>query len=321
MITKPPSLITDPLIILAPGRCFSSVVCAMLGQHPQMYGLLEAQLFTRDNLSEWWEDFGSNIHSHGLLRCVGEIIFGEQSPYTIKQAKRWLWNRRDSSTAEVFSELAEQVYPLILIDKTPMLTYRPAHMERVRALFPDAKFLHLVRHPEGSGRSLLEFFEKRAPLRHPNQTAALLRNPESIFFGLLDESTEPETLDPQASWYIRQSDVLGFTSALPACQHMLVRGEELLSSPMASLRKIVEWMGLRSDPEAIQLMTHPEASPYACVGPWNARFGGDPAFLQDPRLRPLRPEDQSLEHPVPWREDGSGFRVEVKRLARELGYE
>ena len=32
---------TEPLFILAPPRSFTSVVCAMIGNHPQMLGLPE----------------------------------------------------------------------------------------------------------------------------------------------------------------------------------------------------------------------------------------------------------------------------------------
>jgi Sulfotransferase family len=209
---------------------------------------------------------------------------------------------------------------LILVDKTPMVTYRAAHMERIRRFFPHAKFLHLVRHPVGYGRSLLEFFHRRAPFRHPNQTAALLHNPESIFYGLADESVEPPVLDPQAPWYIRQSDVVAFAGTLPRDQRTLIRGEDLLSDPDTQLRNIARWLGLRSDSAAIEQMKRPERSPFACVGPWKARFGGDPEFLQNPVLRPPGTEGHSLERPVPWRRDGSEFRHEVKSLASKLGY-
>ena len=312
-------LFANPVILLAPGRCFSSVVCAMLGQHPQMFGLLETQLFARDTMDEWWEDFGSNIHSHGLARSVAEIISGEQSPRAVKEARRWLWQRRNCTTGAVFRELAEQVYPLALVEKTPMLSYRLDHMERALRLFPDARYLHLVRHPVGYGRSLLEFFDKRGP-RRPNQAAALLRNPESIFYGMLDESTDPPTLDPQAAWYLRHSDVLSFTQRIPEHQRMCVRGEDILSDPEATLANVARWLGLRTDAAAIEPMKHPERSPFACLGPWNARFGGDPKFLRDPVLRLFRTEDPSLEEPVPWREDGAYFTDELRRLASQFGY-
>ena len=35
----------SPVFILSPPRSFSTVVCSMLGQHPQLYGLPEIDLF------------------------------------------------------------------------------------------------------------------------------------------------------------------------------------------------------------------------------------------------------------------------------------
>ena len=40
-----------PLLILASSRSFTSVICAALGQHPQMYGLPELHLFVADTLA------------------------------------------------------------------------------------------------------------------------------------------------------------------------------------------------------------------------------------------------------------------------------
>lgn len=314
-----PRLLAGPLIILAPGRCFSSLICAMLGQHPQLFGLPETQLLVRDTLEEWWEDFGLNIHSHGLCRAIAEITCGEQTPQAVKEARRWLWRHRHCPTDEIFRELGEQVYPLVLVEKTPMLTYRPAHMERAYRSFPDARFLHLLRHPVGYGSSLLEFFEKRRP-RRPNAAVALLQNPESIFFGMLDESADPPVLDPQAAWYLRHSQVIAFTSRIPKRQCMCIRGEDILADPEATLSSVAQWLELRTDAAAIEAMKHPEDSPFACLGPWNARFGGDPKFLKNPVLRLHRAEETSLDEPVPWRDDGTYFRDEVRELAQQVGY-
>jgi hypothetical protein len=92
-------------------------------------------------------------------------------------------------------------------------------------------------------------------------------------------------------------------------------------NPDLYLAEVVEWLGLRTDEQAIEEMKHPERSPFASVGPINAPFGNDGKFLHDPRLRPLRPgKEPSLEGPLAWREDGKGFSPEVMQLAAEFGY-
>jgi hypothetical protein len=107
---------------------------------------------------------------------------------------------------------------------------------------------------------------------------------------------------------------------VPPDQQLQVRGEDLLSDPDTHLRAIASWMGLRTDLQAIEMMKHPEQSPYAFLGPRGARFGNDRLFLQDPVLRPGRVKSQELDGPLSWRADGEGLLPEVKALAREFGY-
>ena len=43
---------TELVIMLGPPRSFTSVVSAMVGQHPQLYGLPEVHLFTTETVGE-----------------------------------------------------------------------------------------------------------------------------------------------------------------------------------------------------------------------------------------------------------------------------
>src|SRR6516165_9221012 len=83
------SMIMSPLFILAPPRSFTSIVCAMLGQHRLMYGFPGTQLFTTETLAERWNgnsDVAPRIW-HGLLRVVAQLFFGEQTAASITQAR------------------------------------------------------------------------------------------------------------------------------------------------------------------------------------------------------------------------------------------
>jgi hypothetical protein len=83
---------------------------------------------------------------------------------------------------------------------------------------------------------------------------------------------------------------------------------------------VAAWLGLRTDPAAIDLMKHPERSPYAFLGPPGAKFGNDEFFLRDPLFRPSQTSSHTLDGPLSWRIDGGEFLPEVKALASELGY-
>ena len=116
-------------------------------------------------------------------------------------------------------------------------------------------------------------------------------------------------------------NIMAFLDELPNEQKMRIRGEDLLGGPDPYLREIAEWLGLRRDEEAIEAMKHPERSPYACMGPVNARLGNNPGFLQAPALRPCSPAQKlQLKGDLSWPDDGGEFSPEVKELAREFGY-
>src|SRR5262245_58906214 len=85
----------DPVFILTLPRSFSSVVCAMLGQHPQMYGFPELHLFPVETVAEWWVRVGGKTPKlrDGLLRTIAQLYFQEQTDRTIALARGWLRRR------------------------------------------------------------------------------------------------------------------------------------------------------------------------------------------------------------------------------------
>jgi sulfotransferase family protein len=312
-----------PLFILAPPRSFTSVVCAMLGQHPQMYGLPETHLFSYETLGAWAESAAQASYpmGHGLLRAVAELYFGVQNELTIRKARQWVRLRSNLTTDFIFKILADRVFPLIPVDKSPSTVSRPKALNRVRSMFPEARFLHLLRHPRGQGESVMKFIIERA--KHgPVPPSHWLLQIASYPPAQADAESRPDApLDPQNGWYAINKKICGLLNMVPADQQMRVRGEDLLAEPDEVLSRIATWMGLRSDAAAIEEMKHPERSPYAFLGPPGARYGNDAFFLQDPAFRPRRSALHYLEGPLSWRNDGQGFSPEVMRLAQEFGYE
>jgi hypothetical protein len=311
------SVMQGPVILLAPGRCFSSLICAMLGQHPQLYAILETQLLTRDTMDEWLAAFAGGIHSHGLLRAIAEIVYGGQRQEHIARARVWLARRCEASTMDILTELSRELSPLILVEKSPMVTYRPEHMHRARALLPDARFIHLVRHPVGYGSSLLEFFRKRGPRNDLNR---VLADRESIFHGLCDLEAQEPIPDPQRAWYLRHSEVSAFVATLSLREAHLLRSETLLAQPGLELPRLCDWLELSSADDDVAQMLHPENSPFASLGPSGARYGGDPIFLTNPKLRLYGDKLPPLRSAPPWDDARQPLSEPVVMLARRFGY-
>ncbi len=311
----------EPLFILTTPRSFSSLTCAMLGQHPQMYSLLETRVFEVDSMREWWGRYGEANHDgDGLFRSIAEVVYGAQNRWTVCSAKRWVVERLDARDgSDVLRELAEHLMPLGTIEKTPIEGMSEEEilptLRRRFARFPRARYLHLVRHPMGYCRSQLEHLTAMAS-GSPNPGGMARR-----YAWICDPTTDPPTLDPQVLWHRVHRVILEFLSRIPVRQWHQVRAEELVAEPEKHLLELAEWLGIRADSRALEEMKHPERSPFACLGPSNARWGADPKFFRDPRLRSrvLSGEPQ-LHGSLPWRNDRKGFSSQVCGLAKQFGY-
>jgi hypothetical protein len=298
-----------PLFLLAPPRSYTSLINAMIGQHPQAYGLPELNLFNVTHVKGLWhrvsDEIGGDINRrHGLLRAVAEIYGGEQSVATVRMAHHWAEARQALPTHEVYRELVDKLDPLVIVEKSPAYTVSLDRLRRMYAAFPEARFLHLVRHPIPQGKSVLK----------------LNNGIFAVFVNSFDLDGPEAILDPQICWHDINVNILNFLELVPSSQQMRIRGEEFMARPQELLRELCGWLGLRDDDEAIAAMMRPELSAYACFGPVNALFGNDPNFLRDPVFRPHVPKVPPLDAPLPWREDKQSLRPAVVALAREFGY-
>jgi hypothetical protein len=314
--------IGDPLFILAAPRSFSSVICAMLGQHPQMHGLPETNLFSDETIRGWWgweQRSPGGYPMDGLLRAIAQLCYKEQTETTVKLALGWLRRRSSWTSGMIFEELAREMYPLIPVEKSPSIVYDIESMRRAYSCFPHARFIHLVRHPRGHGESVLKYLYELAKVGPIPQWV-----PELAAFRYTSTHNESDShdsdIDPQRGWYVLNLNIVTFLKSVPNHQWIIIRGEEVLMETGRVLNEVAGWLRLRTDREAINEMKHPERSPYACRGPRGARYGNDVLFLRNPAVRVGRAEVHSLDGAVSWRKDGQGFLPEVKELAKSLGY-
>ncbi|MCD6298782.1 MAG: sulfotransferase [Deltaproteobacteria bacterium] len=298
-----------PLFLLAPPRSYTSLINAMIGQHPQTFGLPELNLFNVIKIKDLWrrvsrEIGGDSNRRHGLLRAVAEIYAGEQTSATITMAQHWAAAREDQTTGEVFLELVAKIDPLIPVEKSPAYTVSMQRLTRIYETFPDARFIHLVRHPIPQGRSVMNLNEGIF----------------AYFVNAFDFEDNRAIVDPQIAWHDININILNFLDMVPKDQQIRIRGEEFMEHPQKHLAIICRWLGIRDDDDAIEAMMHPERSPFACFGPISALFGNDPNFLRGPAFRQHTPKIPPLDGTLPWRDDGKGLCPEVIDLAQEFGY-
>ena len=179
-----------PLFLLAPPRSYTSLINAMLGQHPQCFGLPELCLFNVEHLMELWvrttDEMGSEAKTrHGLLRAVAEIYAGEQTMDSVRMATHWCAARQQRTTTEVYRELVAKIDPLVAVEKSPAYTVDMDRLLRMYEAFPDARFLHLTRHPVGQCKSVMSLYDGTF----------------ALFVNSIDFLEDRAIVEPQFAWH------------------------------------------------------------------------------------------------------------------------
>lgn len=309
-----PDSVPPPVIVLAAPRSFSSLFATMLGQHPELYGVPEFNLFQCGTMAEFNSGLNPNgsqkspfwgTMRHGLLRAVAEIYGGEQTIESVRMAERWVKVREERTSGEVFREICQAVAPRRIVEKSPGILRHRASLDRLFEACPDAQFIHLLRHPVGQCESML---------KAKGGIGVLLA------FNAVDYNGDKPALEPQILWHDAQVQILRFLDRLPDDRFLTVRGEEFLNTLDEALPALCRWLGVSDDPDSVAAMRHPETSPFACEGPANARLGNDINFLRSPALADGAIAVPDLDGPLAWRSDGASLHPDVASLARELGY-
>jgi Sulfotransferase family len=288
------------VFVLAPARSFSSVVTQSLGCHPQLYAFPELLLSSFDTVDEWLDQDtpGPRIHENrtsGLVRAFAELRFGGQTEAGVAATWRYLESMRGRPARVLLDELLGAVAPAIAVEKSPEAAVVPGALSRLLRWYPEARFIHLLRHPVATCES---------QVKHWTVGEEWWRGDPHrwVPFGLISNRRR----------------IIAFLNGMPTERWRPVRGEDVVDDPAGALEPVLAWLGLRTDAEALDALRHPERSPYACVGPVGAGGGNDPTFQASPTLRPAR-RSPSLALPSEWRVSRP-WREELESLGRELGY-
>lgn len=284
------------VFILCTMRSYSSLLAAMIGQHPDLYGLPEVNLAARDTVGGVMEFYARRPHGlHGLIRVVAELEFGGQDDETVAAAKDWLEARRDWPSSEMLGWIEAKVAPRRIVDKSPVVVRSVEMMRRLHAMRPEASFLHVVRQPAAVCRSIDRF--------HAEIDAEM-------------GTTLAARVDAETVWQRCNDTILAFRAGLPAGYGLMLQGELFLAEFETYAPQICDWLDIRADADALDAMRHPERSPYAALGPAAARYGNDPNFLKNPVFAP-RPIEIA---PTAAGRDGRPFTARTQKLARQFGY-
>jgi hypothetical protein len=281
----------------------------MLGQHPEMYGFPELNLFVARTVGELFQLDGlmtkvtgrqGASYTPGVTRAVAQLHFGAQTEETTRRALAWLNDRLHWSTRRMYGHFLRTVGPRIGIDKSPRTSLSSQSLRRAMEFSPGTRFLHLTRHPIATLRSMVESHEQ-----------------EEV--AVLSERSPGELARFSAQlWCSCQQAILQTSASFSASHFLRVRGEDLLNDPGEELLRIAHWLRIGEDPAFIELMMHPERSDYAHISPLPSDGDQDPGFLSSPLLRRAE-SPSSLDFPEEWYL-GAEEKSAVLAIGRSLGY-
>ena len=293
-----------PVFLLAPARSYSTVCLALLAGHPDLYGFPEMLLFSTPDVAGLLteEQRRPVTPGHwlrhrltGVLRAVAELHEGSQEPAAIERAGQWLAGHSSWPTVRLMDHLLMLARPRTGIEKSPDSTLSDQALEDCLRAYPDARFIHLTRHPVATQRSM------------------------HAHFGRLGRYNDSElVLLSAAAWYRAHLRIARRLAALPPERWRRVRAEDLLREPGTWLPRICAWLGLPCDAAIVSRMRQTERWPFAGWGPAGALGGGDARFLCSPALRPVAAPGP-VEFDPAW-ELPDDLVKSTTRLATLLGY-
>jgi hypothetical protein len=261
----------EPVFILSPMRSYSTVTIAILAGHPALYGFPELLIFSGKTIGEIFRGILLRVatgrpdaRASGICRAVAEIHEGSQQEDAIGRALDWLMERTDWPTDRLFDHLAQFVYPRVPVEKSPDTVMNDTNLSYCMAAYPNARYIHLTRHPVTAQRSVMEqlrFFTPRLSRKVLAARAASV-------------------------WYLSHLRIVRALEKVPEDRWHRVRAEDILATPEDSLTGLLTWLGLATDSEIIARMLRTEDWTYAGTGPTGGLFGGDHKFMLAPALRP-----------------------------------
>lgn len=223
------------IFILSPPRSGSTLIRVILGGHPQLFAPPELHLLSFNTLEERKATFFERIQfmGEGLIRALMEI-----KGYSLQEAQSLMQELEDKKlTTKQFYDLMQQWLPgKTLVDKSPPYAFNPEVLKRAEIYFENPLYVHLLRHPYGTIRSMEE------------AKLDLLLSAQ-----LKDEISLSAKEKAELIWLITHQNIREFLEHIPAHRQYQVKFEDLVKQPHATVEGLCQFLGLSFAPEMLQI--------------------------------------------------------------------
>lgn len=273
--------------LLSSPRSGSTLLRVMLAGHPALFCPPELHLLPFADMTQRSRELRQSYLDEGLLRALMELKGLDTATSKALLAD---WLVQNLPVQEVYARLQQLASPRLLVDKSPTYAGSMETLCRAEALFADAHYIYLTRHPY----AVIDSFAS-------NRMHKIIGAGEADPYLLAEQiwvQTNQNTLD-----FLRQVD--------PQRQHV-VRYEELVRQPHQMGQRLCTFLGLPMH-EAI-------LSPYEGERMTDGVHShslsiGDPNFLNHNKIEPAKGEI--------WKQIKLPRRLSQTacQLATRLGYE
>ena len=280
------SNVPNTALLLSAPRSGSTLLRAMLSANPSLFSPPELHLLPYRTMDERRAALSGSYLEEGLYRALMELRGMDE-----RSSKAFVDTlvAKDKPIAEVYALLQSWCNKRLLIDKSPSYAADIANLKRAEAIFDNARYIHLVRHPV----SMVESFVR---MRMDRLVVA--------------DNADPYCLAEQI-WLANNRNTDEFMHQLPAQRVHRVNFEDLLKSPRTVLEALCDFLGVEFDVAMLQ----PYEQGKMLDGIHQGSLGiGDPNFREHGRLETRKADAwKDIELPMV-------FGRDTVRLADRYGY-
>lgn len=220
------------IFILSPPRSGSTLLRVMLAGHPNLFVPPELDLLNFATLNERHDYLsGANtFRQEGALRALMEI---DGCDVTAARQRMAAYAAEGMTTAQFYRLLQTAVSPRCLVDKSVMYALQPEVLQRAEAVFANAFYIHLTRHPHGMIHSFTKahldrlYFQQQTEFA-PRQLAELI-------------------------WLISQQNIISFLETVPPQRWLRLSFADLVRQPQLVMETLCRRLGLTAHAD----MWHP----------------------------------------------------------------
>jgi LPS sulfotransferase NodH len=233
-VSKAPSTprLKEPVFIIAAPRSGSTLLYETLATSSQLANVGGEAHWMVESMSELRPDIGQ-VESN---RLTAEHATAEVAERIVGQ----ILSRLLDHEGRPLADSGERTF----LEKTPKNALRIPFFERI---FPDARFVFLWREPHGNLASIIEAWRSGQWKTYNGLKG--FDGPWSLLLPPGWRALNGKPLEEIAAWQWQQANSIALDDLqrLPRSRWTVVRYEDLLQDPRATVGKVFDWLGLRVD--------------------------------------------------------------------------